>query len=115
MSKKFYPHNVLVQAQETLIGWKQIDSTQPFGTISAAALSADIETASEIKAEIDALEAQLTAKRNQRDEVHLLMWGKLKRVRLGVKANYGDDSSEYELVGGTRASDRKSFTRKAVS
>ncbi|MBI5950756.1 MAG: hypothetical protein HY865_03790 [Chloroflexi bacterium] len=31
----------------------------------------------------------------------------------GVKANYDDDSSQYEMVGGTRLSERKSPTRKA--
>jgi hypothetical protein len=32
---------------------------------------------------------------------------------LGVKAHYGDDSSQYEMVGGTRLSDRKTRTHKA--
>jgi hypothetical protein len=31
----------------------------------------------------------------------------VQRVRNGVKANYGDYSSQYEMVGGTRASERK--------
>jgi hypothetical protein len=43
------------------------------------------------------------------------MWDKVKRVRAGVKANYGDDSSQYEMVGGTRLSERKSPTRRTTS
>jgi hypothetical protein len=42
------------------------------------------------------------------------LWDKVKRVRKGVKANYGDDSSQYEMVGGTRTSERQPRTRKAV-
>ena len=53
-------------------------------------------------------------KRNQRDLVYNGMWDKIKRVRAGVKANYGDDSQQFEMVGGTRTSERKSPTRKAV-
>jgi hypothetical protein len=60
-----------------------------------------------------ALEAQITNLRNQRDELYQEMWDKVKRVRNGVKANYGDDSSQYEMVSGTRLSERKSPTRKA--
>lgn len=36
----------------------------------------------------------------------------IKRVRSTVKGVYGDDSSEYDLVGGTRRSERKPPTRK---
>ena len=33
----------------------------------------------------------------------------------GVKANYEDDSSQSEMVGGTRLSERKSPTRRAAT
>ncbi len=36
----------------------------------------------------------------------------VKRVRSAVKGIYGDDSSEYEMVGGTRKSERKRPVRK---
>jgi hypothetical protein len=62
---------------------------------------------------VNALEAQITNMRNQRDTLYMELWDKLKRVRNGVKANYGDDSSQYEMVGGTRRSERKSPVRKA--
>jgi hypothetical protein len=31
-----------------------------------------------------------------------------------VKASFGDDSSQYEMVGGTRLSDRKPRSRKVA-
>ena len=53
-------------------------------------------------------------KRNQRDALYAQIWDKVKRVRNGVKGIYGDDSSQYEVIGGTRLSERKTPTRKAV-
>ena len=35
------------------------------------------------------------------------IWDVVKRVCAGVKAIYGDDSSQYEMVGGTPMSERK--------
>jgi len=43
-------------------------------------------------------------------ETELNDWN--RRILSGVEAQYGSDSSEYELVGGTRKSDRKKPTRK---
>ena len=37
----------------------------------------------------------------------------MKRIRTGVKAIYGDDSLEYERVGGKRASEIKRSPHKA--
>jgi hypothetical protein len=45
--------------------------------------------------------------RNQRDAAGLDVWDRVKRVRTGVKSVFGDNSSEYEVVGGTRLGDRK--------
>ena len=104
MSKKFYPPNVLAQAQEVLVGWAQVSATLAFGTLNPAALTTDITTVSTLESDISKLEIQLADKRNQRDIVYNSMWDKVKRVRAGVKANYGDDSQQYEMVGGTRSS-----------
>jgi hypothetical protein len=53
--------------------------------------------------------------------VELRWWGGYKlrvgrsvtRALNGVKFKYGADSSEYEMVGGTRQSERKKPVRKA--
>lgn len=55
-----------------------------------------------LESEMSRLEAQLTDKRNQRDTLYTQIWDKVKRVRNGVKGIYGDDSSQYEMIGGTR-------------
>lgn len=115
MSKKLYPADVLEQAQGVLAAWNQIDAEVTFGSLNNSALNSDISQAGEVLTRMNTLEAQLTDLRNQRDALYQEMWDKVKRVRNGVKANYGDDSSQYEMVGGTRLSERKPSTRKAAA
>ena len=62
---------------------------------------------------MNTLDAQLTDVRNKRDELTAKIWDEVKRVRSTVKGLYGDDSSQYEMVGGTRVSERKTPVRKA--
>jgi hypothetical protein len=112
MAKKF-PSNTLEQAQKVLDAWNQISTTLAFGTLNAAALTTDITAAKTLETDISKLERQLEDKRNQREAVYTNLWDKVKRVRSGVKSNYGDDSYQYDLIGGTRTSDRKPRTRKA--
>ncbi|MEW6403502.1 MAG: hypothetical protein AB1649_17025 [Chloroflexota bacterium] len=112
MAKKQYPSNVLAQAQDVLVGWTQVSATLTFGTLNPAALTADITAVAPVESEISKLEIQLADKRNQRDLIYNGMWDKIKRVRAGVKANYGDDSQQFEMVGGTRISERKARARK---
>ena len=57
-------------------------------------------------------DAQITDLRNKRDVIYDRLWDKTKRVRNAVKGLYGDDSSEYEMVGGKRISERKPPVRK---
>ena len=61
------------------------------------------------------LENQLTDLRNRRDATNETLWDAVKRVRAGFKASFGDDSSQYEMIGGTRTSERKTATRKVAA
>jgi len=83
------------------------------GDLSLTALTADLEQVLPIQTQLDALDVELTDLRNRRDALLFSIWDKVKRARAGIKGIYGDDSSEYEMIGGTRLSDRKSPTRKA--
>jgi hypothetical protein len=65
-----------------------------------------------IEAQLREAELKLSALRNERDALYLSLWDKVKRIYEGVKANYGDDSMQYEMVGRTRASKRKRRARK---
>lgn len=115
MRKKKYPSNVLEQAQDVIQAWNQIGTNQAFGTLSAAAFTAEVTTASTLIGDVSKLETQLNDKRNQRDAALAAMWDKVKRVRAIVKGSYGDDSNQYNLMGGTRLSDRKPRTHKTTS
>jgi len=112
MPTKQYPTDVLIQAKVVLDSWNQLGDLS-FGNLNAAALNKDLDQAKQIDAQMVNLENQLTNLRNQRISTNQAIWDKLKRVRAGVKATYGDDSSEYEMVGGTPLSERKTATRKA--
>ena len=108
-----YPTDSIQQAQTTLAGWQQIDPPLPaIGELSQTAMTANLEQAQSLQAQMNTLEAQLNDLRNQRAAVHVAIWDMVKRVRSGVKALYGDDSTQYDLVGGTRLSERKRSGRK---
>jgi hypothetical protein len=112
MAKKRYPADILKQIQAAVEAWKKIDAELKIGNLSQVDLEAVLKQGRQIGVEIDAAEARLTELRNQRDEVLGTGWEMLKRLRAGVKGIYGDDSSQYEMIGGTRMSERKVRTRK---
>lgn len=112
MPGKLYPTDVHEQAQSVYNAWVQIGEDQTFGDLTTGTLAADLNKVNPLQMQMDDLEIQLTNLRNQRDALYLTLWDKVKRVRASVKGIYGDDSSQYELVGGTRRSERKSPTRK---
>ncbi len=113
MSKKLYPTDVLEQAQSISTAWSQINEELIFGELTLSALTGGLADATAIQVQLDGLETQLTNLRNQRDEGLVSIWDKVKRVRASIKGIYGDDSSQYEMVGGTRLSERKAPMRKA--
>lgn len=82
-----------------------------FGPIKIAELVTDINRLTGLQNSLTTLETQLEELRNQRDAVTRAMWDKVKRIRAGVKSFYGDDSTQYDLIGGTPISERKRARR----
>jgi hypothetical protein len=109
---KSYPHNALAQAKDTLAACKQIDPHLLAGRLTQEEFAQEIAGAEEVQAEIQDLELRLVNLRTRRDERITRVWDVTKRTRSGVKSTYGDDSTEYKLVGGTRTSERKRAARK---
>ncbi len=62
---------------------------------------------------IDELRAQQTAAANDLNTQGAAVSDASTRARSGIRAVYGPDSTQYELAGGTRASERKRPVRKA--
>ena len=112
MGKKLYPTDTLEQAQTILVAWKHINPSLVIGPVSAEALSADITKVRNLQETIKRLKNELITLRNERDRTCLDIYDKVKRARSGIKAMYGEDSTEYQLAGGTRRSDRKPYRRK---
>jgi hypothetical protein len=110
---KGYPNDVIQQAQAVLEGWKQVSPPIVIGEITPEGLEGNLQAITPILTQMNSLDAQLTDLRNQRDALQTTIWDQVKRVRAGVKANFDDDSSHYEMVGGTRLSERKPPVRKA--
>lgn len=61
----------------------------------------------ELQPEIQELEEKLTPLRNERDALETTLSKNTTRVRGGIRSYFGEDSDEYELAGGTRASERR--------
>ncbi|MCI5121233.1 MAG: hypothetical protein D3908_08605 [Candidatus Electrothrix sp. AUS4] len=60
---------------------------------------------------IDSLNAEKTRLVNEKKAEAESLSDYIVRVRSGVLSVFGKDSSEYEMVGGTRASERKKGKR----
>ena len=114
MSRK-YPQDVFDQAMVIVDGWAEINPELTFGDLTQAGLKEQLDSVAPIESEIITLEAKLTNLRNERDDAYEVIWDQAKRARMGIKVIYGDDSSQYEMVGGTRLSDRKPVARKAAT
>ena len=112
MTSKSYPADILPQAQIAVEAWRKIGESLTIGDLTLTALTAEMEQVPPIQTRLDALEVEMTDLRNRRDALFFNIWDKVKRARAGIKGIYGDDSSEYEMIGGTRLSDRKSPARK---
>lgn len=114
MSKP-YPADVIQRLKAAVSAWKTIDPALTIGKMSLADLEATLKRCEALRQEITALEARLINLRNQRDEAYSAGWRSITRMRAGIKAIYGDDSSEYEIAGGTRRSERKPRSRRSKS
>ena len=109
---KVYPTDIVKQTQAVIEAWKNIDPNFKAGDLTPDKLAAALAKVDPILEKMASLQAQVTDQRNQRDEVYSTLWQYLKTVRTSIKGQYGDNSSQYEMVGGTRISERKPGGRK---
>lgn len=81
-------------------------------SISAAEMEKKIHTLELGISALDALNAERTRLVNQKGEQAEDLSDYIVRARATVKGIFGADSTEYDMVGGTRASERKRGKRK---
>jgi predicted ATP-grasp superfamily ATP-dependent carboligase len=90
---------------------EQMSEGVPAG-ISASEMSDRIAALEGIISELDKVNAQKTQLVNSKGDMAQRVNDYIVQVRAVVKGMLGADSSEYEMVGGTRASERKKAKRK---
>ena len=114
MSPKFFPSDILDQAINMQDAWAKIDEQLSIGGLKIGDLVMEINQIHQAEANVVGLENDLTNMRNHRDALYESTWDKVRRMRAVVKGMFGFDSPQYELVGGTRASERKPVRRTAA-
>ncbi len=102
---------VLETARQRLAGLKQISQPNFGPTLTPEAYEAEITGFSDDQDSYNGDSAALDDKQNRLNtrESGLADWN--QRILAAVKAQYGPDSSEFELVGGVRRSERKKPNR----
>lgn len=96
------------QVKEALEG---IGKPLPGGVSVEAAVKA-IAALEEAVAKLDGLNAERTRLVNVKGGAAHGLRDFITKARLAIKVECGDDSSEYEMAGGTRKSERKRPVRK---
>ena len=81
-------------------------------SISAADVETKITALETAVSEVDALNAEKTRLINVKGEQSEALSDYIVRVRSAVKGIFGPDSSEYEMLGGKRSSERKKPKKK---
>jgi hypothetical protein len=103
---------LLQEANEVKKALEEIGENVPAG-ISVAEMTTEIEALENIIGELDAVNADRTRLVNRKAEQAKVVSDQIVKVRAAVKGILGADSSEYDMVGGTRTSERKRPKRKA--
>jgi hypothetical protein len=81
-------------------------------SLKCAILTALIKAAEELGAEINTKESELDVVKEKQKVILTKINDFQKRLRAGAKSAFGDDSLEYERVGGKRASEHKKRAKK---
>ena len=104
---------ILQTARERLAGLKKFPAEADFGAaLSVAAYETEINGYATDENTYNQDLAALDDKQNRLDAREDRLKDLNRRILSAVKAQFGPDSSEFELVGGTRRSDRKKPVRK---
>ena len=98
-------------AGETKEALGKISATLP-ADVTVAEMEAKIADLEGAISALDALNAERTRLVNVKGEKAGALSDYLVHVRVSVKAACGPDSSEYDMIGGTRSSERKKPKKK---
>ncbi|PYS21126.1 MAG: hypothetical protein DMF72_18435 [Acidobacteria bacterium] len=104
----------MAAARQRLAGLNKIIPIPNLGpNITVLAYQGVITDTANLEESHNQLAAQMDDSSNRFDEQENLMADWNRRMLSAVEAQYGPDSSEYEMVGGTRKSERKRPSKKS--
>ena len=115
MAEITYPSNVIEQARTMLRVWRETRPTEKFADLTADEFELLAVAAETERDGLESINAQADLKRDLRDASYGKLWSYVVRGKSGFKSTFGDNSMEYERVGGTRRSNRKKPERKPKS
>jgi hypothetical protein len=113
MARQKRNSTILEAARRRLEGLKSIDPKPNYGTgLTEAAFEEAIVAAETLLSQYNQMLSQLDELQNELAAAEKVANDKSKRILSATEATYGPDSNEYEMVGGTRLSDRKKRSSK---
>jgi hypothetical protein len=114
MPSKYNFNATITDSEQIARVWTD-NPTFTLGEITLANLQSKLTSARQKRDQVETLRTQLTALSNDLNEQIAEMASINTRARSGFRAAYGPDSSQYEQVGGTRASERKRPSKKKAA
>ncbi|HJR07845.1 MAG TPA: hypothetical protein VJ842_11330 [Pyrinomonadaceae bacterium] len=114
MPTKYPFDTVLTNSEQIARAWAE-NPTFSLNEVTLAKLQAKITDARQKRDQIETLRMQLTALSNELNTQTAELASINTRARSGFRAVYGPDSTQYELAGGTRASERKRPSKKKIT
>ena len=108
MARRKKSSSTLDKAERRLTGIKSINEKLDLGNgMSAAAFEKEIVGLRKQISDYNTLLSKVDAAANNIASTEKALSSLAERMLLGVAMKYGKDSSEYEMAGGTRRSERK--------
>jgi hypothetical protein len=107
MARRKRLSEALITARVRQAGLSKINSPNLGPNTTVEAFNAVVKDTAAIETAHNELAAQMDDSSNRFDAQEALMADWNRRILSAVEAQFGPDSSEYEMVGGTRISDRK--------
>lgn len=112
MRKRVSPEKVKADCGRVLKVWKKNQSLSFGDELTYKGVGDDCDKLTTLISDIDQKEIELETLRKARTDLARLLCEKASRVKSGIRAVFGPDSSEFELAGGVRSSERKKRVRK---
>ena len=107
MAAKTGTKAILDDAGKVLPVWKAHEAEIKLKDATRADTQTLLDDVTTLNDEAETLQRQLSDVINRRDDKAKILQGNITRARGGIRSYFGPDSSEYELAGGTRSSERK--------